>query len=139
MLLSQGCLGSRRLKFPTGAGVGRKGGTVLPANAYWACVAPIWDTDGDSNLKALFPPPLVLLGFPSLSASKKNSLERGGGFRTTSGGLAFGECWVNNLERNTGQGGGDRCLGVDIGPPSPSWCTYSDGNQLGFNHLLCWF
>ena len=139
MLLGQGCLGSWRLEFLMGAGEGCKWGTVLPAHADWGCVAPIWDTGGDSNLKALFPPPLVLLGFPWLSTSRENSLERGGGFRTTSGGLAFGERWVNNLERKTGQGGGDRRLGVDVGPPSPSWCTYSDGDQLCFNHLVLWF
>lgn len=68
-----------------GAGAGCKGGTVSPAHANWEHVAPIWDTDGDSNLKSLCPPPLVLLGFPWSSTSRENSLTSGEGFRTPSG------------------------------------------------------
>ena len=42
-------------------------------------------------------------------------------------------------EEDRGRGGAVGGVVVDVGPPSPSWFTYSDGDWLCFNCLLRWF
>lgn len=74
---------------------------MLPVHAAWGHGGPIWVTDGGRNQMALFPPSLVFLSLWWSSTSRENSLSRGGGFGTLSGGLAFAERWVTYLEWKT--------------------------------------
>ena len=98
-------------------------GTLMGAATRWIC----------------FLSHLVFLGLLCSSISRENSLARGGGFGTPSGGLAFGKLCLNYLERKTEVMEVAMWCGHGRGPPSPPWCTYSDCDQFCFNRLILWF
>lgn len=109
VLLGQGCPGSRSLRFPTRAGEGgAKGEHCCPPTPAGAVLPRSGTLMGAATTEPCFlltfpllphthtpppasPAPLVFLGLPCSSTSRENSLARGGGFGTPSGGLAFGE------------------------------------------------
>ena len=66
-------------------GVLPQSGTLMVAATRWPC----------------FLSHVVFLGLLWSSTSRENSLARGGGFRTSLWGLAFGEHWLNHFERKT--------------------------------------
>ena len=98
-------------------------GTLIGAATRWIC----------------FLSHLMFLGLLCSSISRENSLARGGGFGTPSGGLAFGKLCLNYLERKTEVKEVAMWCGHGRGPPSPPWCTYSDCDQFCFNRLVLWF
>ena len=110
MVLGQGCPGSRSLRFPMGAGGGCKGGTLLPAHADWGRLAPIWDTDGASNHRALFPPPLPHPPAPppwcfwascAHPPAERILWQEGEGSGPPLGECFGRECWLSYRERKT--------------------------------------
>ena len=86
----------------------------------------------------LFPLPLCVSGSSVLIHQQREFSGKRGRVQEPLWGLAFGELWLNYLERKTEVEEVVMCCGHGRGPPSPSWCTYSDGDQLCFNRLILW-